>query len=92
MTDAPPITAAEEGLKAHHSLWYDVWAQFRTHRGAMADFRMRETVLRRARYSGRRVASRAPCPHSALFWVSMSKLLSAGKFLQSGEYYSRMCP
>ena len=37
MTDAPAFpTAMEETLKPHRSLWYDVWAQFRTHRGALA--------------------------------------------------------
>ncbi len=41
MTDAPtsnntgPDTDME-ALKPHRSLWYDVWAQFRTHRGALA--------------------------------------------------------
>ncbi|MBK0400231.1 ABC transporter permease [Limibaculum sp. M0105] len=33
MTEA---TLAEQGMKAHHSLWGDVWRQFRAHRGAMA--------------------------------------------------------
>ena len=37
MTDTSirQASAAEEGLKPHRSLWYDVWAQFRTHRGAL---------------------------------------------------------
>ena len=34
MTDATNLNT--ETLKPHRSLWYDVWAQFRTHRGAMA--------------------------------------------------------
>ncbi|MCH7554697.1 MAG: ABC transporter permease [Proteobacteria bacterium] len=34
MTDAPNTEMA--ALKPHRSLWYDVWAQFRTHRGALA--------------------------------------------------------
>jgi peptide/nickel transport system permease protein len=36
MTDAPAIIAAIDGQKPHRSLWYDVWAQFSTHRGALA--------------------------------------------------------
>ncbi|MDT8343304.1 MAG: ABC transporter permease [Thermohalobaculum sp.] len=33
MTEA---TLAEQGMRAHRSLWGDVWRQFRAHRGAMA--------------------------------------------------------
>ena len=36
MTDAPATDTGMEALKPHRSLWYDVWAQFRTHRGALA--------------------------------------------------------
>ena len=36
MTDAPAPNPELEALKPHRSLWYDVWAQFRTHRGALA--------------------------------------------------------
>ena len=36
MTDAVATNAATEALRPHRSLWYDVWAQFRTHRGALA--------------------------------------------------------
>ena len=40
MTDAPISNntgsdTETETLKPHRSLWYDVWAQFRTHRGAL---------------------------------------------------------
>ena len=40
MTDVlapnPGPNTEMEPLKPHRSLWYDVWAQFRTHRGALA--------------------------------------------------------
>ena len=36
MTEAPVTNTVMEALKPHRSLWYDVWAQFRTHRGALA--------------------------------------------------------
>jgi len=38
MTDAPlseSAAEAAEALKPHRSLWYDVWVQFRSHRGAL---------------------------------------------------------
>ena len=35
MTDASAPDTGMEALKPHRSLWYDVWAQFRTHRGAL---------------------------------------------------------
>ncbi|HSF94414.1 MAG TPA: hypothetical protein VLA52_05250 [Thermohalobaculum sp.] len=36
MTDAPVPSTVIEAMRPHRSLWYDVWAQFRTHRGALA--------------------------------------------------------
>ena len=32
---APPTPGAMEPIKAHRSLWMDVWLQYRTHKGAL---------------------------------------------------------
>jgi len=35
MTDRAPISGTIESVRAHRSLWMDVWVQFRSHKGAM---------------------------------------------------------
>lgn len=35
MTDAAQQNAADQPIRAHRSMWGDVWAQFKTHRGAL---------------------------------------------------------